>query len=55
MSGGEVVPQLFRRLAEPEEIASVICYLLSEDAKFVTKAAWDFDGGFMESNYTANL
>ena len=33
------------RLAEPEEIAAVIVFLLSERASFVTGAAWSADGG----------
>lgn len=53
ISTGETLPQLIRRLAEPEEIATSICFLLSDDGKFVTKAMWDIDGGFMESNFTA--
>jgi NAD(P)-dependent dehydrogenase (short-subunit alcohol dehydrogenase family) len=33
------------RLAEPEEIASIIVFLLSERASYVTGAAWSADGG----------
>jgi 3-oxoacyl-[acyl-carrier protein] reductase len=33
------------RLAEPAEIASVICFLLSDRASYVTGAAWSADGG----------
>jgi 3-oxoacyl-[acyl-carrier protein] reductase len=33
------------RLAEPEEIAAVICFLLSERASYVTGSAWSADGG----------
>jgi NAD(P)-dependent dehydrogenase (short-subunit alcohol dehydrogenase family) len=33
------------RLARPEEIASVIVFLLSDRASYVTGAAWSADGG----------
>ena len=33
------------RMAEPEEIASVIVFLLSDRASYVTGAAWSADGG----------
>jgi NAD(P)-dependent dehydrogenase (short-subunit alcohol dehydrogenase family) len=33
------------RLADPEEIASVICFLCSERSSYVTGAAWSADGG----------
>jgi NAD(P)-dependent dehydrogenase (short-subunit alcohol dehydrogenase family) len=33
------------RLAEPEEIASVIAFLCSDRASYVTGAAWSIDGG----------
>ena len=33
------------RLAEPEEIASVIAFLASERSSYVTGAAWSADGG----------
>jgi 3-oxoacyl-[acyl-carrier protein] reductase len=33
------------RLAEPHEIATVIVFLLSEQASYVTGAAWSVDGG----------
>jgi NAD(P)-dependent dehydrogenase (short-subunit alcohol dehydrogenase family) len=33
------------RLAEPDEVASVIVFLCSEQASYVTGAAWSADGG----------
>jgi 2-keto-3-deoxy-L-fuconate dehydrogenase len=37
--------QLFKRLADPAEIASLICYLLGPDSTFITGAVFDADGG----------
>ena len=34
-----------KRIATPEEIATSILYLASEDARFVTGAAFQIDGG----------
>ena len=36
------------RLAQPEEIAAVIVFLLSEQASYVTGAAWSADGGTVQ-------
>jgi 3-oxoacyl-[acyl-carrier protein] reductase len=36
------------RLAEPEEIAAVIVFLLSDRASYVTGAAWSADGGTVQ-------
>ncbi len=35
------------RMAKPAEIAKLAAYLCSDDAGFVTGAAWDIDGGVM--------
>ena len=37
------------RLGKPEEIASVISFLASDEASFVTAAAWTVDGGYTAS------
>jgi NAD(P)-dependent dehydrogenase (short-subunit alcohol dehydrogenase family) len=34
------------RIAEPAEIAAVVCFLASDAASFVTGAEWAVDGGF---------
>ncbi len=36
------------RLAQPEEVAAVIVFLLSEQASYVTGAAWSADGGTVQ-------
>jgi NAD(P)-dependent dehydrogenase (short-subunit alcohol dehydrogenase family) len=36
------------RLAKPEEVAAVIVFLLSEQASYVTGAAWSADGGTVQ-------
>lgn len=38
-------PVVLRRMAEPEELASVACFLLSDDASFVTGSVFVADGG----------
>ncbi|MFB9923152.1 SDR family NAD(P)-dependent oxidoreductase [Amycolatopsis halotolerans] len=37
--------QLFKRWADPDEIASLVEYLLARDSAFVTGAVFDIDGG----------
>ncbi|KAK9382813.1 short chain dehydrogenase reductase [Kockiozyma suomiensis] len=34
------------RMGKPEEVAKVLCFLLSDDASYVTGAHWTVDGGY---------
>lgn len=43
--GGRPIP----RMAEPAEIGAVIAFLCSEQASYVTGAAWSVDGGTVQS------
>ena len=35
------------RAGEPEDVANLICWLVSEEASFVTGQVWTMDGGRM--------
>jgi len=41
---GQQVP--LKRVASPDELAAAICFLLSEDASFITGTVLNVDGGF---------
>lgn len=38
------------RMARPEEIAALICYLCSDEASFITGCDYPIDGGFIKLN-----
>jgi NAD(P)-dependent dehydrogenase (short-subunit alcohol dehydrogenase family) len=40
-----IAPQLVPRLGRPEEVAKLACFLASDDAAFITGAAFVIDGG----------
>ena len=43
-----------KRYAEPEEVASAVCYLASDDARFINGHILNVDGGFMASGVLPN-
>jgi NAD(P)-dependent dehydrogenase (short-subunit alcohol dehydrogenase family) len=48
------IPAILKRdLAEPWEIAASIAFLLGDESKYVTKAQWYVDGGWVEGNYSS--
>ncbi|KAH9989110.1 NAD(P)-binding protein [Xylariaceae sp. FL0662B] len=47
----DAIPAIVPRFAKPEEIAASIAFLLSDEAKMITKQEWYVDGGWNESNY----
>ena len=46
LDGAGEPPNPMGRAARPEEVASVIVYLLSDESSFVTGACWGVDGGY---------
>jgi NAD(P)-dependent dehydrogenase (short-subunit alcohol dehydrogenase family) len=46
------IPALLKQdLAEPWEIAASIPFLLGDESKYVTKASWYHDGGWVEGSF----
>ncbi|CAG9994500.1 unnamed protein product [Clonostachys byssicola] len=47
------IPTLLQgRLAEPSEIAASIAFLLGDESRYITKAVWYHDGGWLEGSYS---
>ncbi|KAI1204275.1 3-alpha--hydroxysteroid dehydrogenase [Annulohypoxylon truncatum] len=42
----EDFPQLFKRYVTPDEVASMVGYLLCDESKFLTRTAFPVDGGY---------
>ncbi|KAH8668809.1 short chain dehydrogenase/ reductase [Xylariales sp. PMI_506] len=40
------LPQLFRELVDPEDIASIIAFLLGDESRFITKSIYEVSAGF---------
>lgn len=53
LSAANIPAILKRELAEPWEIAASIAFLLGDESKYVTKAQWYVDGGWVEGNYSS--
>lgn len=43
--GVESLPRSARRIGQPEDVASVVTFLLSDEARHVNGVAWTIDGG----------
>lgn len=43
----EMSQQVLQRMVEPEEVANLICFLLSDDSRFITGAVYNIDGGWV--------
>jgi NAD(P)-dependent dehydrogenase (short-subunit alcohol dehydrogenase family) len=50
----EMIPAVLKSdIAEAWEIAASIAFLLGDESRYVTKAVWNHDGGWMESTYSS--
>jgi NAD(P)-dependent dehydrogenase (short-subunit alcohol dehydrogenase family) len=47
--GGEGVPyvQQIKRDGQPEEVTSLVCWLLCDESKYITGSVEQIDGGFI--------
>ena len=43
----EMSEQVIQRMIQPEEAASLICFLLSEESRMITGAVCNIDGGWL--------
>ena len=52
--GKENIPAILKRdMAQPWEVAASIAFLLGDESKYVTKATWFADGGWVEGNFSS--
>lgn len=54
LGAGDVTTLFNNRMAEPWELSASIAFLLGDESKYVTKAVWAHDGGWLEGSFTDN-
>jgi NAD(P)-dependent dehydrogenase (short-subunit alcohol dehydrogenase family) len=51
---GDTMPFILKGdIVEVREIAASIAFLLGDESRYVTKAVWNHDGGWVESTYSS--